>query len=552
LLRRGFELHQKNEYSAAISVLRNAWKLRQQDYFANLLLGIDLLRTGQSKGSISYLREAARQKPGDEFAYEYLGEAYATLQRHAEAFVSFRRAIEAAPESTEAKTSFVGYCMARFADLSDQMRSSKPGLAAEYRLQALSRPRSDPSRVELLQRAAALVNDAENWIQLALTQIGDGDLAAGREALERARKLSPADLGVMEAEALLAAEEGDWFAAAKFLDSIAARSPGALARILPHWPAEYKPTDNSRISGPAALFFDCVANSCDSQTLLQRFPKSTEVPHSSAAILYREQRWENLTHLEPPANDQTEQWFQQGVAWAELGDCERAIPALDSNLAPKAIAGQAMFHLSWCYAEQAGRVAAQLSKSSKNDAVVHLMRGDVLFRLQANSQGAVAEYQAAVDVRPDDPAGWERLAAAQLAAGSTQDARRSAQQALKRDTHRMPAMRTLAGAAMQERNYVDALPFLRELVKHNPKDLAIRVQLATACSQTGELLESLQNLDSVLRQGYPDEKGGLHYQLGTILRRLGRVTEANHAFTEAKELSDRFQNTSLQPGESKQ
>jgi Flp pilus assembly protein TadD len=65
-------------------------------------------------------------------------------------------------------------------------------------------------------------------------------------------------------------------------------------------------------------------------------------------------------------------------------------------------------------------------------------------------------------------------------------------------------------------------------------------------------LESLQNLDSVLRQGYPDEKGGLHYQLGTILRRLGRVTEANHAFAEAKELSDRFQNTSLQPGESKQ
>ncbi len=84
-----------------------------------------------------------------------------------------------------------------------------------------------------------------------------------------------------------------------------------------------------------------------------------------------------------------------------------------------------MFHLSLCYAGQADQIAAQLSKSDKDQAIVHLLRGDVLLRLQADSKAAVAEYQAAVTDRPDDPAGWERLGEAQLAAGSAEDARRA-------------------------------------------------------------------------------------------------------------------------------
>lgn len=545
LLHQGFDLHQKSEYSAAIPLLRGACKLRPHDYFANLLLGIDLLRTGQLKESIPYLREAAHQKPQEEFAYEYMGEAYAALEQHAEAFVSFHMAIEAAPESADAKSSFVGYCLTRFADLSGQMRSSRPGLAAEYRLQALSRPRSDPSRVELLQRAATLDDDSQNWVQLALTQIGEGDVTAGSHALDRARRLAPEDLDVMEAGALLAAWEGNWSAVAKSLNMIASRSPAILARMLPDWPAELKPANMHGIEGAAAAFFEWAGTPCDAKTLLPHLPKPTEAPRGSAASLFREERWESITRLPSPANSQQEAWFQRGVAWAELGNCEKAVPALERGLGGGQRAAQAMFHLSQCYGKEADRIAAQLADSDKNQAVVHLMRGDVLLRLQANSRGAAAEYQAAVTARPEDPLGWERLAEAQLAMGSIEDAQRCAREALKLDSHRMPAMRTLAQAAMEQRNYAEALPFLREVAKRNPRDLTTRVELATACSQTGELETALNNLDSALREGYPDEKGSLHYQLGTILRRLGRTAEADQAFAEAKLLSDHFQNTSL-------
>ncbi len=552
LLHHGFDLHQKNEYSSAIPVLRNAWKLRPHDYFANLLLGIDLLRTGQVKESISYLREAAKGKPQEEFAYQYLGEAYAALEQRAEAFGSFKKAMETAPDSAEAKSSFVGYCLARFADLSGQMRGSKPGLAAEYRLQALSRARNDPSRVELLERATALVDDVENWAQLALTQIGEGDIEAGKASLEQARKLAPEDLDTAEAAALLGAKEGNWPSAAKFLNAIASRSPGALARMLPDWPVTLKPVAKDGINGAPAAFLECVSTSCDAKVLLDRQPKLAEAQHASAASLFQEERWESLTRLPSPPAGQREAWFQRGVAWAEIGNCEKAVPALERSLGAKENAALAMFHLSRCYAQEADRIAAQLAKSETNQSVVHLMRGDVLLRLQANNTGAVVEYQAAVTARPDDPVGWERLAEAQLAAGSQEDARRSAQESLKLDAHRPGVMRTVALAAMQERNYAEALPFLRELAKQNPRDLTTMVQLGIACSQTGDLEEALKNLKGALTEGYPDEKGNLHYQVGTILRRLGRTAEANQAFAEAREQSNHFQNRSQRDKESKE
>jgi Flp pilus assembly protein TadD len=55
LLRRGFELHRQAQFSEAIPVLERARKLQPGDYFTNLLLGIDLLRSGKAKESVPYV-----------------------------------------------------------------------------------------------------------------------------------------------------------------------------------------------------------------------------------------------------------------------------------------------------------------------------------------------------------------------------------------------------------------------------------------------------------------------------------------------------------------
>ena len=52
LMKQGFELHQQARFGEAIPILDHACRLEPEDYFANLLLGIDLLRSGRAEESV--------------------------------------------------------------------------------------------------------------------------------------------------------------------------------------------------------------------------------------------------------------------------------------------------------------------------------------------------------------------------------------------------------------------------------------------------------------------------------------------------------------------
>ena len=148
LLHQGFDLHQRNQYAQALPLLRRAWNIQPHDYFANLLIGIDLLRTGKRAEALSFLREAARVRPQEEFPCEYLGEAEAGLRHYAAAAESYACATRVAPQSAQAAIAFVDFSLARFGEMAGLLRSSRPGLAAEYRLQALAHSVADPERLQ--------------------------------------------------------------------------------------------------------------------------------------------------------------------------------------------------------------------------------------------------------------------------------------------------------------------------------------------------------------------------------------------------------------------
>ena len=203
-----------------------------------------------------------------------------------------------------------------------------------------------------------------------------------------------------------------------------------------------------------------------------------------------------------------------------------------------------MFLLSWCYSREAGKTAEQVQRSASDEAPLHVMRGDILLRLQAKAAMAVSEYQQALAQDANDPAVLERLAEAQLGIGQVDAARQTAQAAIRIDPQRMSAKSTLAKIAMQKRDYPAALPYLRELVARDPKDESTRIELGKACAQSGALDEARKNLASPLAHGYPDEKGSLHYLLGNVLKKMGRSAEAEQAFAAATQLSEAFQQKS--------
>ena len=120
LLHQGFQLHQQQRYSEALPLLQRAWQVRPHDYFANLLVGIDLLRTGRGAEAVAFLKTAAKLRPQEEFPPEYLGEAQAGLKNYAEAAEAYLRAVKVVPPSSQAAVAMVDYSLARFAQISSQ------------------------------------------------------------------------------------------------------------------------------------------------------------------------------------------------------------------------------------------------------------------------------------------------------------------------------------------------------------------------------------------------------------------------------------------------
>jgi tetratricopeptide (TPR) repeat protein len=202
LVQRAFELHQKGEWAQALPLLHRAYALEPGDYFVNLLLGIDSLRTGEAKIAVPFLRKASRLRPGEEFPLDYLGEAYARQDLFGEAAEAYLRALRVAPGSAESSIAFVDFSLSRFASLAERMRSSRKGLAAEFRLRALALDEADPSRVALLQRAADLDPSASGiWSDLALATLAQGDLKDAEGCVHKALAADPNDQAAGMADA---------------------------------------------------------------------------------------------------------------------------------------------------------------------------------------------------------------------------------------------------------------------------------------------------------------------------------------------------------------
>jgi tetratricopeptide (TPR) repeat protein len=540
LVQQAFDFHQKGQFSEALPLLHRAYELAPQDYFVNLLLGIDSLRTGEPRVATPFLKRASRLRPKEEYPLAYLGEAYASQDSYGDAAEAYIKAAHVAPGSSESAVAFVDFALARFATMSERLRSSRKGLSAEYRLRAVAQPEADASRLSLLQRAADLDPTAPGiWSDLAHAALVAGDLAGAKAFADKALEADPNDEVANIAEAQIAALDSEWERALKLINSIARNSPKTLSRAVIQWPAQLQPPVSTAVSGLAAKFFDCVREAhsrCD-------LPFGTN-KLQPASVLFREQGWEQLTKLPAPDRSQTVAWLQRGVAFAKLDECPKAIPSLERGLSKSSPDIYGMLLLSWCYSREAGKTAEQVQQSANDEAPVHVMRGDILLRLQAKAATAASEYQQALAKDANDPAVLERLAEAQLGAGQIDAARQTAQGALKVDPQRLAPKRTLAKIAMQERDYSVALPYLRELVARDPQDESIRIELGKACAQTGALDEAWKSLAPALAHGYPDEKGSLHYLLGGVLKKMGRETEAEQAFAAATQLSEAFQQKS--------
>jgi len=135
LVQRGFALHQQAKYMEAIPLFERARQLEPDDYFANILLGIDILKTGRAAVAVRYLKAAARANPKEEMPEEYLGEAYASLGDFAQAATAYIDSVKRGNGSEQSLMAWAGFALERFRQIGEELRSSAAGLAAVRELQ---------------------------------------------------------------------------------------------------------------------------------------------------------------------------------------------------------------------------------------------------------------------------------------------------------------------------------------------------------------------------------------------------------------------------------
>ena len=232
LLKQGFALHKEARFTEALPLLERARGMRPKDYFANLLTGIDLLRTGRAAEAEPRLELATKLQPAEEIAPGYLGEAEATLGRYAAAVGAYRQALDRSRASAEAVTAWAGFALERFRALGEELRATREGVEAQKRLAAGTERAAEncAGGLAALETREAAHATVEGAYRLSLCYAAEAEHAANRLGMvER----DPAGLHRLKGDVLLRLKNDGAGAEAEYRLALGTRpgDPAVLERL---------------------------------------------------------------------------------------------------------------------------------------------------------------------------------------------------------------------------------------------------------------------------------------------------------------------------------
>ncbi|MGA2351332.1 MAG: hypothetical protein ABSF70_12935 [Terracidiphilus sp.] len=518
--------HRRADYSHSIPILKRIVHTSPNDYMATLLLGEDLYLSWNAQDALAPLEAAAQAPTDDGVALLYVAKAGAALGDFSLASNALQAAVARSSGADRFRMEWGDYCIARMVYLRDSLAGTQRGKGMELRFRALGRPEGSEERASLLKESVAADPEQRGiWGELGVAQFELGSRQQAQESLREAEKRDPQGSETLRLEALLAAGEQKWQEAADKLVSVGARSPVELSVILRVWPANLVPGPN--VSGTV---WDCLRDTEASCPLIATQPQGGE--DLSAKDLYAEGRWEQLRTLPKSAAVGASESLWRGVALVKSGAYAEAIPLLESGM--KADELVAAYWLQACYALELAQAESRLS----TEAARHRLAGTRQLRLRGDAPAALAEFLKALEFKQDDAELFAEMAEAYRMEGDSKHARQMAVAAVEIEPRQGSALTTMAQLEMNERNYTEALTYLKRLAIVQPRDAWTRVQLGVTYGQIGNPAMLVQYLKPELAAGYPDQKGALHAQLAGALRKLGRDAEAKQAAAEAVRLTN--------------
>ncbi len=264
LLKSGFALHQQARFAEAIPILEHARRLEPGDYFANLLLGIDLLRVGKATEAVPRLEFAARIRPQEEIPDDYLGEAEASLGNYARAANAYRQAVERSHGSEDSLEAWAGFALERFRQIGASLRASSEGVATVRRLHAAAAQPAESlackGSIPALEMQLAAPGSARGKARIEVAY--NLSICYAMEAGNAAQRIQaaaddPAALHRLRGDVLLRLKSDPAAAEVEYKQAIALRpSDPALLERLAEAQLSNGETDAARQSAQAALTID--------------------------------------------------------------------------------------------------------------------------------------------------------------------------------------------------------------------------------------------------------------------------------------------------------
>ena len=563
----GLMQHLQGEYAEAVKSFTAALRVKPQLFAPNLLLGLDLLKLREPQRAITYLQRAQQLNSKDVQSALGLGQAYADLHEFGQANRWYRRAAEIDPANVDALygqgITYLNVARSAGRQIEEVGRGS--AYARILYAESLEGRGAIHDAVRVYEKLVAMPT-APPWAHAALgfAYLVQGDPSgvpeAGKqfaEALGGDPECLLAQLGI----ARLDLQGGDtssalgqvtkvWNADANFVKVHAhrlwqgwdAQKVAELEKALKHMPAE--------VADPALVRFLTIAierwRQEAADTFVWTVAPADGSPRGQETSLPGEG---NLAAVQQSSNGQYTSCAQKlkrkgrGLPPADLtllaecaynsGDFRSSFEAGEELLRanPRSLPG-----LYWQarMGQKLGIISLiRVGLAEPHSPRMHILLGEV-YQEKNNTREAEAAYKKAIELDPQSVPGRLGLGMVYWNSGQSDKAVPELEKVLAARPGDAQASYAMGAILVEQEKYEEAMPYLAAALGGTisilPHVHALRGRVLT---ERGQLAEAVAEMKQALDR---DPDGTYHFQLSTLLRKLGDEHAAKTALRESERI----------------
>jgi tetratricopeptide (TPR) repeat protein len=221
-----------------------------------------------------------------------------------------------------------------------------------------------------------------------------------------------------------------------------------------------------------------------------------------------------------------------GKSYFTLQQYERAAEMLGEVHGDKNKSSEASYWLERTYQALGAESYTQLENSFPGSWRTHQLRAED-FALRRDHDGVIKEYEAALQLRPNEAELHEAMGEFYLDNRADEDARSELEKAEALDPSRTKTLYLLGRLYVLDSQNENAVPVLERALKLQPNLTEANGLLGTAYIRMGKFAEAVPRLEKAAPL---DHIGNIHYQLFQAYRKLGEAELAQKALARSQDI----------------